>query len=114
MEPWIGKALLLTATFACAMVVLAYRDYALQRGWPVGDWVWHNISWDKILAAVTIVSFPLLGLLSGPWWLVLLVPVAGFFMALVATDILRGRIQPLALLGLAVGWPSSLIWLSIG
>ncbi len=43
-EPWVQRALLLSGTFACAGVVLAYRDYAIENGWPVGRWAFADAS----------------------------------------------------------------------
>jgi hypothetical protein len=103
--------LLLSGTFACSAVVFAYRDYALQKGWLVGRWAFSDTSWIKVLAAVTMIGTPLLGLLAGPWWLVLVVPVSGFFVGLIATNLLRSFVQPIAIVGLAIGWFSSVVLL---
>lgn len=110
-EPWLQRALVLSGTFACAAVVFAYRDYAIQKGWAVGSWAFSDTSWIKILAAVTMIGAPILGLIEGPWWLLLVVPIAGFFTGLVATNLLKSLVQPIAIAGLAIGWFSSLVWL---
>lgn len=110
-EPWVQRALLLSGTFACAAVVFAYRDYAIQKGWAVGAWAFSDTSWIKVLAAVTMIGAPILGLIEGPWWLLLIVPVGGFFAGLIAANLLRSLVQPIAIAGLAIGWFSSLVWL---
>jgi hypothetical protein len=104
METWVTNALVLAGTFSCACIILAYRDYALWNRWPIGRWDLSDNSWVKFLAFVLMFGRPLIGLFIGPWWLVFVVPVIGFFVALVATNLLKNLIQPVAIGGLLVGW----------
>ena len=77
-EPWVQRALLLSGTFACAGVVLAYRAYAIENGWPVGRWAFADASWVKVLAAVTMAGTLLLAPLSrAPGGLFSSFPLAG-------------------------------------
>ena len=110
-EPWVQGTLLLSGTFACAAVVFAYRDYALQKGWPAGSWALLDTPWVKVLAAIAMLGAPVLGLVEGNWWLALVVPVGGFFVGLLAMNLLRSLVQPIAIAGLVIGWFSSLVWL---
>ncbi len=110
-EPWVQGTLLLSGTFACASVVFAYRDYALQKGWPAGSWALLDTPWVKVLAAIAMLGAPVLGLVEGNWWLALVVPVGGFFVGLLAMNLLRSLVQPIAIAGLVIGWFSSLVWL---
>lgn len=104
MKSWITHGLILAATFSCAAVVLAYRDYAKQKTWPVGRWDFSDSSWIKILAVVATIGCPLIALYQGPWWLFFVVPIFGFSVAIVAANLLREFVQPIAILGLVIGW----------
>ena len=96
MEPWVTHALLLSGTFACATVVSTYRGFATLQGWAVGRWAYaEGDSWINIYACLSLIGAPLIGLIIGPWWLVVVVPVAGHCAAFLATNLLRSHIQPI-------------------
>ncbi len=56
-----GRLIILSITFACAIIVLAYRDFALAKGWAMGEWNHSDTSWLKLLAGLCLLGAPVVG-----------------------------------------------------
>jgi len=100
-------ALVLSGLFACAIVVMAYPGYAIQRGWPVAHWAFSEGTpgtWVSLSALLVVIAAPLTGLIKGPWWLLFLIPIGGYISGLLATKLFRRFVQPIGIIGSVLGW----------
>lgn len=104
------KHFVLIVTFGCAFVALGYEDDARRRGWPVGALLSGDAPLMKILALAALLASLAVSFYAFRWWTCLITAVLGFVLGLAATQILRARVQLLAIAGTVAGLILSLTY----
>lgn len=91
-------------TFGSAFVIVGYEDHARVRGWPVGAWLSGDAPFLKIFSFVTMLIALGTSFYVYRWWSPFVVFVLGFSFGFVSSQMLKYRVQLVALLGAVVGW----------
>jgi len=94
----------LIAVFACGVVLLTYGGIARRYGWSVGSWLLGPRPAIAVVALLTMLASLGLSVWVGPWWRILVTVAFGMTAASMFIPLLRGLIQPIAILGLPISW----------
>lgn len=95
MEP---RIFILIGIVCCAWIINSYYDFASQKGWPVGNFFLPgNGRGFKMFAFVAGTYFSIAGGIDFGWYFFLIIPVAGFILAFILTNILQKHIQMFSL-----------------
>ncbi len=108
--PMALKVALLALTFGFAFTIVGYADYANAKGWPVGEWFRDSTSFANVFGFLGVIAAPIVTLWILPWWAVIIVLVGGFVFGLIATNVLKARVQIVALAGLVVCWVTNIFY----
>lgn len=101
--------LLPTILFAFGSAMIAYPDYASQKGWPVGAKYRNPSSSQDLFAFGGMVYAVVWAFILGPWWIALLVIPVGYFVALFFTSLAKHWIQVVAPVGIIALWFFSIL-----
>lgn len=96
--------LALIAMFGAGAITMTYGSIAAERGWLVGRMMVGPKPALAVLALVSVLASLALSFVVGPWWRFLITLVGGFTVSSVLIPLLRGLVQPLAVLGMLASW----------
>ena len=103
-----GKAiidyLILSVTFGSALLLLCYEDHAGIQDWPVAKWLSGTALFIKIPAFVTMLITVAIALTIYAWWSPIVIFIVGTIYGFLALQLLRHRVQFLAIAGILAGW----------
>lgn len=78
----------------CSWMISSYYDFAIQKGWPVGNFFSPGKGKVfKLFALIAGIYFSIAGAIDFGWYFVLIIPVSGFFLAFILTHILKKHSQ---------------------
>ena len=103
-EKTIIDFVILVVTFGSAFILIGYEDHARMKGWPVGAWLAGDAPFLKILSVVTMLIALGVSFYLYRWWSPFIVLGLGFLFGFIATQLLKYRVQLVAVLGTVVGW----------
>lgn len=104
MEVTTLKYAVLAVTFGSGFIAIGYDIQARSRGWPVGEWLSGDAPVMKIVAFVTMVGTLGISFVVFRWWSPIVVFGLGVAFGFFATQLLKSKVQVLAILGTVVGW----------
>ena len=96
--------IILVITFGCSFILIGYEDDAKIRGWPVVAWLSGDAPFLKLLAFVTVLLTLGVPFYLYSWWSPFVVLIVGFLFGFTSTQILKSKVQFVAILGTVVGW----------
>lgn len=88
----------LAMTFASGYIILSYKNYARQRGWPVSDVFDVEAGVLKLHGSACMIVPTALTYFAFEWWSPFTVILLGFFLGFFATQLFRSRVQSAAML----------------
>ena len=103
-EKTIIDFIILVITFGCSFVLIGYEDNARMEGWPVGAWLTGDAPFLKLLAFGTMFIALCISFYLYSWWSPLIIFILGFLFGFIATQILKSKVQFVAVVGTVVGW----------
>ena len=101
-----------TLTAACSWICLAYRGFAKNSNWPVIKPLQEDFSWPKLLAFASMAWACLRSIQTIGLWAPFVILIFGFFVAFIATFLMRSRIQVVAIAGLIAGSIGTILYIS--
>lgn len=87
----------LALTFASGYIILSYKNYAQERGWPVADLLAVETGIVRLHGSVCLVLPTALAYFAFHWWSPLTVIFLGLFLAYFGVQLLQARVQAAAM-----------------